>query len=152
MNEGRIQQFDVPERIYDRPENLFVAGFIGTPFVNLMSGRVASGENRKIRMEGDFDLVFPEGFTLKGSQEVVVAVRPEDLTIYPETKKDTVEFLIDDSFNAGSALFLSLTREASTLLASVDRNFPSRRGDTVYVEFTPSSCNIYDKESGNIIG
>jgi hypothetical protein len=56
-------------------------------------------------MEGDFDLVFPEDFTLKGSQEVVVAVRPEDLTIYHETKKDTVEFVIDDSFNAGLALF-----------------------------------------------
>jgi hypothetical protein len=63
-----------------------------------------------------------------------------------------VEFVIDDSFNAGSALFLSLTRETSLLLASVERNFPSRRGDTVYVEFTPSSCNVYGRESGNIIG
>jgi multiple sugar transport system ATP-binding protein len=152
MDKGRIQQFDVPESIYDRPENLFVAGFIGTPFVNLISGKVASGENRKIRMEGDFDLVFPEGFTFQGSQEVVVAVRPEDLTIYREDKKDTVEYTIDDSFNAGSALFLSLTRETSPLLASVERNFPSRRGDRVYVEFTPSSCNVYGKESGNIIG
>jgi ABC-type sugar transport system ATPase subunit len=120
--------------------------------VNLISGKVASGENRKIRMEGDFDLVFPEGFTFQGSQEVVVAVRPEDLTIYREDKKDTVEYTIDDSFNAGSALFLSLTRETSPLLASVERNFPSRRGDRVYVEFTPSSCNVYGKESGNIIG
>jgi len=47
--------------------------------------------------------------------------------------------------------FLNLTRGTSTLLAGVDRNFPSRRGDTVYVEFTPSSCNVYDKESGTII-
>jgi multiple sugar transport system ATP-binding protein len=152
MNEGRIQQFDVPERIYDRPENLFVAGFIGTPFVNLLSGRVTSGENRRIRMEGDFDLIFPEGLTFKGSEEVVVAVRPEDLRIHPEQSKDSVEYTIDDSFNAGSALFLSLTRGTSTLLASVDRNFASRRSDTVYVGFTPSSCNVYEKGSGNIIG
>ncbi len=152
MDKGRIQQFDVPERIYDRPENLFVAGFIGTPFVNLISGKVAAGKNRKIRMEGDFDLVFPEGFALKGSQEVVVAVRPEDLTIYREDKKDAVEYTIDDSFNAGSALFLSLSRETSTLLSSVERNFTSRRGDRVYIGFSPSSCNVYDKESGDVIG
>jgi hypothetical protein len=63
-----------------------------------------------------------------------------------------VEFVIDDSFNAGSALFLNLTRETSTLLASVERNFSSRRGDRVYVEFNPSSCNVYDRDSGNIIG
>jgi multiple sugar transport system ATP-binding protein len=150
MNEGRIQQFDVPERIYDRPENLFVAGFIGTPFVNLMPGKVAPGENQRIQMEGDFDMTFPEDF--KDSQEVVVAVRPEDLTIDQKERKDTVEYTTDDSFNAGSALFLNLTRKSSTLLASVDRNFTARRGDKVYVEFNPSSCNVYDKESGNIIG
>jgi multiple sugar transport system ATP-binding protein len=152
MDKGRIQQFDEPERIYDRPANLFVAGFIGTPFVNLISGRVASGENRKIRMEGDFDLIFPDGLNFQGSQEVVVAARPEDLRIHREETKDTVQYTIDDSFNAGSTLFLNLTRESSTLLASVERNFPSRREDTVYVGFNPSSCNVYDKESGNIMG
>lgn len=149
MDKGRIQQFDSPERIYDRPENLFVAGFIGTPFVNLMSGKVSPSDTRTIWMEGDFELTFPEGF--KDSQDVVVVVRPEDLTIDQEKRKDTVEYTIDDSFNAGSALFLSLTRGTSTLLASVDRNFTSRRGDRVYVAFNPSSCNVYDKEREYII-
>ena len=102
-------------------------------------------------MEGAFDLVFPDGFTFQDSQEVVVAVRPEDLTIYREGKKDTVEYTINDSFNAGSALFLNLTRETSTLLASVDRHFTLKRSDTVHVEFNPSSCNAYNKEDGNII-
>ena len=150
MDKGRIQQYDVPERIYDRPGNLFVAGFIGTPFVNLMPGKVSPGDTRTIRMEGDFELTFPKGF--KDSQDVVVAVRPEDLTIDQKERKETVEYTIDDSFNAGSALFLSLTRGTSILLASVGRNFTSRRGDRVYVGFSPSSCNVYDKERRNIIG
>ncbi|MCK4821693.1 ABC transporter ATP-binding protein, partial [bacterium] len=150
MDKGRIQQYDVPERIYDRPGNLFVAGFIGTPFVNLMPGKVSPGDTRTIRMDGDFELTFPEGF--KDSQDVVVAVRPEDLTIHQKERKETVEYTIDDSFNAGSALFLSLTRGTSILLASVGRNFTSRRGDRVYVGFNPSSCNVYDKERRDIIG
>ncbi len=149
MDKGRIQQFDSPERIYDRPDNLFVAGFIGTPFVNLMSGMVSPGDTRTIRMEGDFDLAFPEAF--KDSQDVVVAVRPEDLTIHQTKGKNTVDYAIDDSFNAGSALFLNLTRKTSILLASVDRHFTLKRGDTVHVEFNPSSCNAYNKEDGNII-
>jgi len=149
MDKGRIQQYDCPERIYDRPENLFVAGFIGTPFVNLMPGKVAPGENQRIQMEGNFDLTFPKDF--KDSQDVVVAVRPEDLTIDQKEKKDTVEYTIDDCFNAGSALFLNLIRGNSALLASVDRNFTSQRGDAAYIKFKPASCNVYDRESGNII-
>ncbi len=59
---------------------------------------------------------------------------------------------MDDSFNAGAALFLSLSRETSALLSSAERNFTSRRGDRVYVGFSPSSCNVYDKESRDVIG
>jgi multiple sugar transport system ATP-binding protein len=151
MDKGRIQQYDTPESIYDRPGNLFVAGFIGTPFVNLMPGKVSPGDTRTIRMEGDFGLTFPEGF--KDSHDVVVAVRPEDLTIHQRATKDAIAYThpIDDSFNAGSNLFLNLTRETSILLASVDRDFTSKRGDTVYVAFSPSSCNVYDREGENIL-
>jgi len=70
--------------------------------------------------------------------------------IFREEGEDAVEFVIDDSFNTGSALFLNLTRETSTLLASVERHFSSRRGDRIDVEFNPSSCNVYDRDSGNI--
>ncbi len=152
MNQGRIQQFDLPENIYDRPQTLFVAGFIGIPFVNLLPGKVVvSGENQKIKMEGDYNLTFTVGPIPKDGQEVVVAIRPEDITIHREKIKDEVEFLIDDSFHAGSDLFLHLTRKNSPLLTSVNRNFYLRRGDKVYVAFNSSFINIYDRETGIII-
>ena len=152
MNEGRIQQYDVPDRIYDRPENLFVAGFIGTPYVNLLSGVVTSGESRKVRIEGDVDLTFPKGFEFKGLKDVVVAVRPEDLRIHQEMKESTTEYTIDEVFNAGATRFMNLTRKASTLLVSVERHFTVKRFDTIHVEYQPSSCNVYCKKSGKICG
>ena len=152
MNEGRIQQYDVPDRIYDRPENLFVAGFIGTPYVNLLSGVVTSGESRKVRIEGGVDLTFPEGFEFEGIKDVIVAVRPEDLNIHLESKENTKEYTIDDVFNAGSTRFINLTRNTSTLLVRVEKHFTAKRSDILHVEYQPSSFNVYCKESGKICG
>jgi len=152
MNEGRIQQVDSPANIYSRPQNLFVAGFIGTPHVNLMPGKVANGENRKIEMVGGFDLTFPKGPTLRDSQEVIVAVRPEDLKIRKgRGGRDGVEYLVDGILMSGPDLLLNLKRKASILLARVGRNFPLSEGDKVYVDFNPSECNIYDRKTGNIL-
>ena len=52
MNGGRLQQCDMPERLYERPANLFVAGFIGAPKMNLVPGRVASGPAARSRSTG----------------------------------------------------------------------------------------------------
>lgn len=152
MNEGRIQQVDSPTNIYMHPQNLFVAGFIGTPLVNLMPGKVANGENRKIEMEGEFGLIFPKGTTLKDSQKVVVAARVEDLKIRKGRRgKDEVEYLVEEILMSGSDILLTLKRKASTLLVRVGHSFSSSEGDKVYVDFNPSKCNIYDKETGNIL-
>ena len=48
MSKGVLQQVDAPQRLYDRPENLFVAGFIGTPPMNLLEA-TAIGERRRLR-------------------------------------------------------------------------------------------------------
>jgi len=151
MNEGLIQQVDSPANIYSRPQNLFVAGFIGTPRVSLIPGKVVNGETRKIRMEGEFDLTFPKGPPLKDFQEVIVAVRPEDLKIRRKKGKDGVEYLIDEILMSGPDLLLYLRRKASTLLVRVSRNFSLSQGDKVYVDFNPSECNIYDRKTGNIL-
>jgi len=128
-----------------------VAGFIGTPRVSLIPGKVVNGETRKIRMEGEFDLTFPKGPPLKDFQEVIVAVRPEDLKIRRKKGKDGVEYLIDEILMSGPDLLLYLRRKASTLLVRVSRNFSLSQGDKVYVDFNPSECNIYDRKTGNIL-
>src|SRR5688572_24120611 len=81
MHDGRIEQIGEPLELYDRPNNRFVAGFIGSPAMNFLTGRLAiSGGGA--RFEGDRDLNLPLDVRPPGSsgQPVVLGVRPEHLT------------------------------------------------------------------------
>jgi multiple sugar transport system ATP-binding protein len=73
MRDGRLEQVDTPQRLYEQPENVFVAGFIGSPAMNLLRGRV---DDDGIVL-GDVRLRFPRRTTFRG--DVVVGVRPEAL-------------------------------------------------------------------------
>jgi multiple sugar transport system ATP-binding protein len=76
MRDGRVQQVDVPQRLYEQPANLFVAAFIGSPAMNLVSGHL---EEDAVRV-GDYRIPLDRGRrpeALRNGGEVVVGVRPE---------------------------------------------------------------------------
>ncbi len=83
MNGGRLQQADTPEALYERPANLFVAGFIGSPKMNLVPARVSSAGGRAavdwlgqaVALDGEL----ADAVARVEHGEVVVGLRPEDL-------------------------------------------------------------------------
>jgi ABC-type sugar transport system ATPase subunit len=86
LNGGEVQQVDTPTALYQRPRNTFVAGFIGSPPMNLIKGELAGGPNPRFQAQGaDFELPLEPGFAgapTDGSRRpVVLGVRPEDLTV-----------------------------------------------------------------------
>jgi multiple sugar transport system ATP-binding protein len=86
MNQGRLQQVDTPQRLYDNPENLFVAGFIGTPPMNLLAATVASQNGtvnvtlgrQQVPLSDEAMRRFPEVRGREG-REVVLGVRADNL-------------------------------------------------------------------------
>jgi multiple sugar transport system ATP-binding protein len=79
MHDGRVQQFASPQDLYSQPANLFVAGFVGTPAMNLLSGS-ALGDTIS---SGAFALPLPTTAGIIEGEPVVAGVRPEDLLIAP---------------------------------------------------------------------
>lgn len=73
MNKGDIQQIDTPERIYDYPENTFVAGFVGAPAMNFLNGTYSKGI-----------------VTLGNGKEIIFGIRPEDCYIHEEDVKSGI--------------------------------------------------------------
>ncbi|TIW40943.1 MAG: sn-glycerol-3-phosphate ABC transporter ATP-binding protein UgpC, partial [Mesorhizobium sp.] len=83
MRDGRIEQVGAPLQLFDRPANLFVAGFIGSPAMNLLKGVVRKGDKSVVDISGTAFPLAP-GSAAKDSQNVVYGVRPEHLEIHPD--------------------------------------------------------------------
>lgn len=83
MNDGIVQQIGTPKEVYDMPENMFVAGFIGTPAMNFINGKVTkdgyfTNEDIKIKLNDDkFEILKKNEYVDK---EVVLGIRPENIT------------------------------------------------------------------------
>jgi multiple sugar transport system ATP-binding protein len=74
--DGELQQVDTPTQVYDRPANLFVAGFIGSPPMNLAQAPVEEGPVVRV---GDAKIDIPRNLAVRAGKSVIVGIRPEDL-------------------------------------------------------------------------
>jgi ABC-type sugar transport system ATPase subunit len=145
MRLGVIQQLDAPDRIYHFPANLFVADFIGNPKVNLMNG-VVKGEN--LVDLGKFDI----SLTTHGATgEVVVAVRPEDISISTEPIAGAVEFSAYAVLPSGADSTIIAHRDQLELTIKVMGISKIAMDQKIWLSFDPDCLNIYNKESGNLV-
>ncbi len=160
MKDGLIQQVDTPQNLYDKPVNIFVAGFIGTPQMNFINGVLTKKdddvyftfeENRTIKVPAD-KANAPELQEYIG-QEVVVGIRPEDIddeaTEAPEDS--TVDAFVDVTELMGAEIYLYLTIGETNLTARVSPRSKSKAGDTINITFDTSKMHIFDKDTEKCI-
>ena len=152
MNKGVLQQLDTPQALYDKPNNLFVAGFIGSPAMNFFPA--------KIRKDGSALYVDSNGFAVKipdqrapvyqqyVDREVIFGIRPENIhnPLYVpagiaaaevETKVDVTELM-------GNEIFLYLVTGNNQFVARVDPRTRFAMGDKVQVIFNMENFHIFD--------
>ncbi|HPR17898.1 MAG TPA: sugar ABC transporter ATP-binding protein, partial [Candidatus Cloacimonadota bacterium] len=81
MKDGVIHQIDTPLKIYNEPKNLFVAGFVGSPAINQISGKLIAKDGKTYFQSATFEVEVPEGERLKShlNSEVIMGIRPEDI-------------------------------------------------------------------------
>jgi multiple sugar transport system ATP-binding protein len=85
MNAGNIEQIGRPLDLYDDPQSIFVAGFIGSPSMNLLDGRFDEAEGRAVfRTDGGVILPLPNGVSKPKGTKAVYGIRPEYLTMSPK--------------------------------------------------------------------
>jgi multiple sugar transport system ATP-binding protein len=138
MNRGVIQQVGTPTDIYDYPANTFVAGFIGSPAMNLMEGRlevgVFTGEN--VRIAG---LNGPDG-------PVTLGYRAEDATVSDmssqiEAPVYTIELL-------GDATMITVRAAGAFVSVKAAKDYRTEIGEQVSVAVDPSICHLFHHETG----
>ncbi|MET0428076.1 MAG: ABC transporter ATP-binding protein [Microvirga sp.] len=139
MNKGVIQQLAVPEVIYNDPANLFVAGFIGSPSMNLLEGSLIDGTFRS----REFHVPGLGGGTRDG---IVLGVRPEDVRVVAPGSG-----ILDAPVYAfeltGESVLVTVTVAGRQFSARGDRHFRCEIGDSIGIAFDPARTYLFDAAS-----
>ena len=121
MRDGRLEQCDTPSALYERPANLFVAAFIGSPAMNLVRARMETGEDGEPALRlGSHVLPLPPGAPLErlGGDEVIVGIRPEALDDTRHARRTGVlELPVALTEALGSDLLVHLELDADEVVA-----------------------------------
>jgi multiple sugar transport system ATP-binding protein len=149
MKGGTIQQLDAPQNIYNKPKNLYVAGFIGSPSMNFVKGRISgtSFEADGITVPlGDYKPEKP----LK-DQAAVLGVRPEHILVNADVKGATPVYKakVDLVEPMGSDSLVWLKLGTSILSARVESNQHYEPGQEIEVRFRIGLASVFDDASGD---
>ncbi len=160
MKDGVIQQVDTPQNLYDKPQNLFVAGFMGSPQMNFLDAVVkVSGQEAFLTVAGQ-DIPLPPAKAKKvieggyDGKTVVMGIRPEnvdDSEMFVATSKCVFESKIKVYELLGAEVFLYFDLADTPLTARVDPRTTARPGDTVKFGFDTEKIHVFDKETEQII-
>jgi multiple sugar transport system ATP-binding protein len=159
MKDGILQQSDTPSNLYRYPDNMFVAGFIGSPAMNFFDVNVV-GTADEMYLEGaGFKIRVPpakaQPLATYLGKGVVFGIRPEDIhdrefappgitTEYVQTQVDVTELM-------GSEVYLYLLTDSKTFIARVDPRTSARVGQKMDVAFNMDNVHFFDRESEKTI-
>ena len=157
LKDGIIQQVDSPQKLYNEPDNLFVAGFIGSPQMNFLDG-VCVIEGDKVSMKvGKNTIVLPPSKGKKliegkyNGKTVVLGIRPEDIDdskMALEAHKDCVfDTKVTGYELLGSEVLLYYTINGANMTAKVDSSTPARLGDPIKIAMDINKMHVFDKET-----
>ncbi len=160
MNLGTIQQVGVPQELYDRPRNLFVAGFIGSPAMNFFGGVVVQDEGGLAIDAGAIKLPVAKQkeaqLSAYAGNKVVLGIRPENIYSADSTPMGIRGFMLEADVEVteslGNELILYLVRDGKQFLARVDPRTEARPGDKIRVAIDIDRLHTFDPESGESIG
>ncbi|MEM9901306.1 MAG: sn-glycerol-3-phosphate ABC transporter ATP-binding protein UgpC [Pseudomonadota bacterium] len=144
MRHGVIQQLGTPDEIYNDPANMFVAGFIGSPAMNLIHGSVHSG---MFITTGGTRLV---GIGGPDREKAILGVRADDMTVH-EAGQGDIDVRIYAFENTGESTLLTVQWGKQRVIARGDRHLRKDQDDIVGITLSPDHLYLFDPESGNRI-
>ena len=179
MRKGLLQQVAAPQTLYERPANLFVAEFIGSPAMNLVEADLVRDNGRLTARFGDVTLHVPNGHVETDKMRVVLGFRPEDLedaAIRPTQPGAALRVTVDIRENMGAEVYVHFSlavppvrrhdvQEAielvpgevsqsrpATFVARVGRETGAREGEPLELSLDTSRLYFFDVDSGEALG
>ncbi|HVI40147.1 MAG TPA: ATP-binding cassette domain-containing protein, partial [Anaerovoracaceae bacterium] len=154
MKDGFIQQIDTPQNLYNKPCNLFVAGFIGSPQMNFINGTIIRTESGYAAEFAGHRITLPESkqqnLASYDGKEVVFGIRPEDIAVRKEGE-EAVEVKIDLVELMGSEMYLHCDLSESKLTVRTPVIDGCKADSTVFLTLNTQKIYIFDKDTETVI-
>jgi multiple sugar transport system ATP-binding protein len=147
MNAGNVEQIGAPLELYDHPNNLFVAGFIGSPAMNFLKGRIEDGT---FRADGGAALPLPGNGNGSGGangslgQPIVYGVRPEHFQLNAAGQPATVHVVEP----TGSETQVMADFAGTSIICAFRERVSAKPGDTIRITADPALVHLFDADSG----
>jgi multiple sugar transport system ATP-binding protein len=161
MKDGLVQQVDTPTSLYDKPNNMFVAGFIGSPQMNFINVKIEKrGEEIHLKYNEN-DIKLPEGKAkkLEGTdyigKEVIMGIRPESMHDEPAFLESMPDSIVSAKVEVvemlGSETLLHMFIGDIGCTARVNPRTKTRSGDTIKIAIDTNRVHLFDKETEKTI-
>lgn len=160
MKDGVIQQIDSPQNLYDKPVNLFVAGFIGSPQMNTINVKLEKKADKVIAVLSDSEITIPAdkfegGLSKYVGSEVIMGIRPECLYDDNDALEKFAGCIIDAEVEVaelmGSETYLYIDVQGQNMIARVEPNSISRPGDKIKIAIDIAKVHFFDKDTEKTI-
>ncbi|VBB05740.1 abc transporter [Lucifera butyrica] len=156
MKDGIVQQIGTPQNIYDHPVNMFVAGFIGSPQMNFINGRLGLEDNQLYMNVGCCKLPVPEGIRKKidsayFNKDVIMGIRPEniydELVVLENLPQICVDVKIELIERMGAESYCYMQLGDQSIIARFNARINVNAGDVITIGFNMNMAHFFDKDS-----
>jgi multiple sugar transport system ATP-binding protein len=162
MHHGELQQFDEPRKVYDRPANMFVAGFMGSPPMNFIPARIANGDGGALDVaalngaRATIPLVRPLTQAANGG-DIVLGVRPEHISparngAASKAGAAQIDAVVDLVEPTGAETMVGLKLGEREIIARFDPDDAPRVGETIPLALDMAKACLFDAKSERLIG
>ncbi|MEM0907402.1 MAG: sn-glycerol-3-phosphate ABC transporter ATP-binding protein UgpC [Pseudomonadota bacterium] len=153
LRAGKIEQVDTPLNLFNKPNNRFVAGFIGAPTMNLLPGKVASAANGNatIHFVGDAHVTIPVTRSFNQGDEVTVGLRPQHMRLTDASDETAVHSTVDLIEALGTETVVHAhTPSGETLLAVLPGQAALSRGEPIALGYDTSDLHAFDSSEAAV--
>ncbi|NIS82120.1 MAG: sn-glycerol-3-phosphate ABC transporter ATP-binding protein UgpC [Anaerolineales bacterium] len=154
MKDGILQQVDIPQNLYDHPENVFVAGFIGSPAMNFFKSKLDRSDGELVVDAGVFQVAIPAAKADKYAghvgKQVIFGIRPDDIHdpnfAPPGIVSAPIEAKVDVTELMGNEIFMHLMVGDFSFVGRIDPRTGLRVGDTSQLVFNMDNMHLFETE------
>ncbi|MFZ5909994.1 MAG: ABC transporter ATP-binding protein [Chloroflexota bacterium] len=159
INKGLLQQVNTPQNLYDHPDNLFVAGFIGSPAMNFFPAKLRKDNGRLLVESEGFAIPIPpenaQPYLAHEGKNIIFGIRPENIHdphfTPPNIHTEKVEAQVDVTELMGNEIFLHMLSGKNIFVARIDPRSKLRVGEKAQLAFDMDNFHIFDAETEQAI-